>query len=99
MTENGPSSPAAEPWLQRFELQSAGAAALATALGLALARSDEGVVSGIVLLGAYVWSWLALALAALFVFVRSRNGTGRGSALSALAIAAAVLACHLWWKP
>lgn len=93
---NGPAQPAHEPWVQRFELQSSVAAALCTALGLWLRKTEAGAPIAVFLLdGAYVWALLSIALGLLFMGLRHRNGTGMASAAVALALALATFALHL----
>jgi hypothetical protein len=93
---------AAEPWVQRFELQAAVAAAATTALGAWLAGADGGQadsVSGFTLLAAKWWSALALLVAFAFAFGRARRGERPYSALVAAVLAAASFAYHLWARP
>jgi hypothetical protein len=93
---NGPAQPAHEPWVQRFELQSAVAAALCTLLGVWLRTTEAGAPIAVFLLdGAYVWALLTMALGLLFLWLRRRDGSGMGSALVALALGAGTFAFHL----
>lgn len=85
-----------EPWVQRFELQSAGAAALCTLLGVWLKGTESGApIGAFALRGAYVWALLSIALGLLFAVLRSRNGTGAASGWVALVLGAATFAYHL----
>jgi hypothetical protein len=85
-----------EPWVQRFELQSAVAAALCTLLGVWLLGTEKGAPIGeFALRGAYVWALISIALGLVFAVVRARNGTGAASGFVALALGAATFAYHL----
>lgn len=90
---------AAEPWVQRFEVQASGAAVVATVIGLWLRTTDAGephAISTITLRGAYAWSAVATAVALVLFVVRGVRRVSTASALVSLAVAAASLGLHLW---
>ncbi|MBM3990576.1 MAG: hypothetical protein FJ298_06140 [Planctomycetes bacterium] len=85
-----------ESWAQRFELQSAVASALCTALGVWLAGTESGApIGAFALRGAYVWALISMSLGLLFAILRSRDGTGAASGWVALTLGAATFAYHL----
>jgi len=85
-----------EPWAQRFELQSAGAAALCTLLGVWLSSTESGApIGAFALRGAYVWALISILLGLLFAILRARDGSGAASGWVALALGAATFAYHL----
>lgn len=85
-----------EPWVQRFELQSAVASLACTLLGVWLSSTESGApIGAFALRGAYVWALISIALGLLFAVVRARNGTGAASGIVALVLGAATFAYHL----